>query len=281
MGFLRAQSRDDGFYQLLADSAHQAVAAAEMLTRMLGASAEEREELAPRLKEIEHQADEATHAIIHKVNSSFVTPFDHSDIVELAAALDDCTDFIESVGQTVVLYRMDGLMPGVTAQMEVIVRMAELTADAMPRLATMKQLKDYWVEINRLENEGDAIYRGLLRDLFGGAVSDPIEVIKHKDIIERLEAERRVIFRYVDESGQATDEGNANGSMNNIAGIINVDGNVLGLMPHPERSVEALLGYRQGELVGRSSPCPARPDVAISPARTRLKIATSGGAGAG
>ena len=105
----------------------------------------------------------------------------------MAAALDDCTDFMESVGQTVVLYRMDGLMPGVTAQMEVIVRMAELTADAMPRLATMKQLKDYWVEINRLENEGDAIYRGLLRDLFGGAVSDPIEVIKHKDIIERLE----------------------------------------------------------------------------------------------
>lgn len=187
MGFLRATSRDDSFYQLLADSARQTVAAAEMLTHMLGAGAEEREELAPRLKDIEHEADEATHAIIHKVNSSFVTPFDHSDIVELAAALDDCTDLIESVGQMIVLYRMDGLMPEVTAQMEVIVRMAELTADVMPRLATMKELRDYWVEINRLENEGDSIYRGLLRDLFGGAVTDPIEVIKHKDIIERLE----------------------------------------------------------------------------------------------
>lgn len=66
------------------------------------------------------------------------------------------------------------------------------------------------------------------------------------DVIERLEAERRVIFRYVDESGQATDEGNANGSMNNIAGIISEEGNVLGLMPHPERSVEALLGSTDG-----------------------------------
>lgn len=66
------------------------------------------------------------------------------------------------------------------------------------------------------------------------------------DVIERLEAERRVIFRYVDESGQATDAGNANGSMNNIAGIINERGNVLGLMPHPERSVEALLGSTDG-----------------------------------
>ncbi len=163
------------------------MAAAELLTVLLGSAPEEREELARQLKDIEHAADEATHAIISKVNTSFVTPFDHEDIVELAASLDDCTDFIESVGQTVVLYRMDGLMPDITAQMKVIVRMAELTADAMPRLTTMKELRDYWVEINRLENEGDAIYRGLLRDLFGGAVTDPIEVIKHKDIIERLE----------------------------------------------------------------------------------------------
>ncbi len=187
MGFLKPTPKDDSFFQLLAASARQSVAAAEKLTQMLAAAPLERESLAPELKAIEHEADEATHAIIHKVNSSFVTPFDHSDILELAAALDDCTDYIESVGQTIVLYRMDSLMPAVTDQMKVIVRMAELTAEAMPRLATMKELRDYWVEINRLENEGDAIYRGLLRDLFGGAVTDPIEVIKHKDIIERLE----------------------------------------------------------------------------------------------
>jgi phosphoribosylformylglycinamidine synthase I len=66
------------------------------------------------------------------------------------------------------------------------------------------------------------------------------------DTIAQLEAERRVVFRYVDESGEATDAGNANGSMNNIAGIINERGNVLGLMPHPERSVEALLGSTDG-----------------------------------
>ena len=48
-------------------------------------------------------------------------------------------------------------------------------------------MPEYWVEINRLENEGDVIYRTLLRDLFGGAVTDPVEIIKHKDIIERLE----------------------------------------------------------------------------------------------
>jgi phosphoribosylformylglycinamidine synthase I len=64
--------------------------------------------------------------------------------------------------------------------------------------------------------------------------------------IAQLEAENRVVFRYVDASGEATDAGNANGSMNNIAGIISEAGNVLGLMPHPERSVEALLGSTDG-----------------------------------
>ncbi|UUZ45122.1 DUF47 family protein [Janibacter limosus] len=187
MGILKPSSRDDAFFQLLADSARQCVAAAGLLTQMLAADTTEREVLLPRLKDIEHEADEATHAIIRKVNTSFVTPFDHGDIVELAASPDDCTDAIEAAGQMVVLYRMNGLMPDITAQMEVIVRMAQLTADAMPRLATMKELPEYWVEINRPENEGDVIYRTLLRDLFGGAVTDPIEVIKHKDIIERLE----------------------------------------------------------------------------------------------
>jgi phosphoribosylformylglycinamidine synthase subunit PurQ / glutaminase len=64
--------------------------------------------------------------------------------------------------------------------------------------------------------------------------------------LQRLEAERRVVFRYVDDAGDATDAGNPNGSLNNIAGIINERGNVLGLMPHPERSVELLLGSADG-----------------------------------
>ncbi len=64
--------------------------------------------------------------------------------------------------------------------------------------------------------------------------------------IEQLESKRQVVFRYVDADGEPTAAGNANGSMNNIAGIINAQGNVLGLMPHPERSVEQLLGSADG-----------------------------------
>jgi len=70
--------------------------------------------------------------------------------------------------------------------------------------------------------------------------------VADRETLERLEAERRVVFRYVDANGEATDEANPNGSVHNIAGIVNAGGNVLGLMPHPERAVEALLGSADG-----------------------------------
>lgn len=72
------------------------------------------------------------------------------------------------------------------------------------------------------------------------------------DTVAELEAERRVVFRYVTPEGDVTPEANPNGSINNIAGIINARGNVLGMMPHPERSAEALLGGSDGLVIFRS-----------------------------
>ena len=103
-------------------------------------------------------------------------------------SLDDCVDAMDAVGGMIVLYRVDELLPGVTKQVAVISRMAELTAAAMPRLRSMKDLDEYWIEINRLENQADRIYRELVAGLFNGAVTDPIEVLKHKDVIAGLES---------------------------------------------------------------------------------------------
>lgn len=72
------------------------------------------------------------------------------------------------------------------------------------------------------------------------------------ETVSLLERSGRVVFRYCDESGQVTPEANPNGSANNIAGIVNERGNVLGMMPHPERACEALLGGEDGNLVFRS-----------------------------
>ncbi|NLG64913.1 MAG: phosphoribosylformylglycinamidine synthase I, partial [Actinobacteria bacterium] len=64
--------------------------------------------------------------------------------------------------------------------------------------------------------------------------------------LDRLEGDGRVIFRYVDEDGAPAPAANPNGSMRNIAGILNEGGNVLGMMPHPERAVDELLGSADG-----------------------------------
>lgn len=72
------------------------------------------------------------------------------------------------------------------------------------------------------------------------------------DVIARLEKNRQIIFRYVDDRGEATDEANPNGSLNNIAGICNATRNVVGLMPHPERACEAMLGSADGLIVFES-----------------------------
>ena len=67
--------------------------------------------------------------------------------------------------------------------------------------------------------------------------------------LSKLDSHKRVAFRYVDEKGNTTDEANPNGSIENIAGIINEQGNVLGMMPHPERASEQILGSEDGKKI--------------------------------
>jgi predicted phosphate transport protein (TIGR00153 family) len=188
VGF-RLTPQDNSFYDMFAKSAAFLVEGSRELTKMLGAGVGERESIAARMREIEHNADEATHEIIRKVNSSFITPFDREDIHGLASALDDCMDLMDATVDLIVLYRIGELPSGVSDQVEVLSRMSELTADAMPRLRSMKDLGEYWIEINRLENQADQFYRRLLADLFNGEFgSDAITVMKLKEVIEELEA---------------------------------------------------------------------------------------------
>jgi len=187
VGF-RLTPQENSFYDLFAKSASYLVDGARELTTILGSAPSEREAIAARMRDIEHQADEATHEIIRKVNSSFITPFDREDIHGLAANLDDCMDLMDAAVDLIVLYRIGELPAGVAHQVEVLTRMSELTAEAMPKLRSMKDLTEYWIEINRLENQADQIYRRLLAELFNGQATDAITIMKHKEVIEELEA---------------------------------------------------------------------------------------------
>jgi uncharacterized protein len=138
------------------------------------------------IRRLEHRGDELTKEILQRLNSTFVTPFDREDIYALASGLDDVMDFMEEAVDMTVLYEVGVLPAELAEQVDVLQRCAELTAEAMPRLKSMKNLEEYWIEINRLENAGDKNHRRMLAKLFSGEFKT-IEVLKLKDIVEALE----------------------------------------------------------------------------------------------
>jgi predicted phosphate transport protein (TIGR00153 family) len=182
---LRLRPVDTSFYDLFTKSAQHLVLGAELLAEMLSDSSN-KADVAERMRAAEHAADETTHEIVRKVNSTFVTPFDREDIYSLGSGLDDVMDMMDEAVDLILLYEVAALPPDLSEQVSVIQRCAELTAEAMPRLQSMKSLDDYWIEINRLENAGDKNHRRILANLFSGEYKT-IEVLKLKDVEESLE----------------------------------------------------------------------------------------------
>jgi predicted phosphate transport protein (TIGR00153 family) len=183
----RLTPRDDRFYTMFATAAENLVTGARLLSQQLTAPVEARPAIAVEMHDTEHAGDDTTHEIFSAVNTTFVTPFDREDIYRLAGRLDDVLDHMDAAADLVVLYRPVEIPDGVDEQVDVLCRAADLTLDAMHRLRTPQELSSYWVEINRLENEGDQAYRRLLATLFSG-MYEPLELLKLKDVVEELEA---------------------------------------------------------------------------------------------
>lgn len=183
---LRFTPRDTTFFDLLAESAQLLVTGANLLAELLEADRKDRKAIAAKLNDAEHDADEATHTIMRRLNQTFVTPFDRDDIYQLASNLDDCMDYMEEAADLIVLYKLEELPKRISDQVQVLQRAAELTAEAMPRLRAMNDLADYWVEINRLENQADKSYRKLLAQLFDDGL-DPVTLMKLKEVVDKLE----------------------------------------------------------------------------------------------
>ena len=181
----RLRPVDTAFYDLFTESAQHLVVGAGLLAEMLAEGAD-RTAVAERMRQAEHEADETTHAIVRRVNQTFVTPFDREDIYRLASGLDDVMDMMDEVVDLVLLYEVKAMPPELSEQVWVIQQCADLTAAAMPKLRSMQSLEEYWIEINRLENEGDRNHRRTLAKLFSGEFKT-IEVLKLKDIVEALE----------------------------------------------------------------------------------------------
>jgi predicted phosphate transport protein (TIGR00153 family) len=177
--------REEKFFDFFIQDAQNVLAGARLLDELFR-SYDQRERIASQLRDLEHKGDTISHDIGQKLETTFITPFDREDIQELISRLDDVIDFIEEVADTCILYKIDEPTPPVIAQAEIVVKQTEEIVRALEKLRGFKGLAPHWIEIHRLENEGDRVARQAIADLFTNG-TDPIEIIKWKDMYGLLE----------------------------------------------------------------------------------------------
>jgi uncharacterized protein len=173
------------FFDLFEEAGANIVHAAGLLERMLD-EWPDHGELASEIDACEHEGDRITHAIIQRLNQTFVTPIDREDIYALASGLDDIVDWIEEVADFFSLYRIEAPMSQAQQQARILHLACQQVAQAIPRLRRFEDIHHFTVETNRYENEGDRVVREALASLFQAGI-DPMLVIRWKDIFERLE----------------------------------------------------------------------------------------------
>jgi uncharacterized protein len=139
------------------------------------------------VKALEHEGDRITREIIQLLNTQYVTPFDREDIYGLATAIDDVVDHIEEACDSLELYAVEKAIPEALEQCRILVDAVELLAFALADLKSRRGVQATLVELKNREDEGDRVVRDAIAALFKESGSDPLLVIRWKDIFEGLE----------------------------------------------------------------------------------------------
>lgn len=182
----RLVPRDESFFELFVRQATNIEVAAQTLHDLV-MDEQDAPRKAARLRDLEHEGDEITHEVMRRLNTVFVTPLDHEDIHKLTSTLDDILDHTEAAGDLFDLHKIDRSLPAMRSQADVLLRATATMREALALLPKYDKLTPFWVEINRIENEGDRVYRQAVADLFGGEYR-AMDVLKWKEIIDEMEA---------------------------------------------------------------------------------------------
>ena len=185
MARLSLLPRDRTFFDLFIEAGQNTVKTAKLLDEMMGTWPDSGD-LAQQVVEAEHEGDRITHEIVQRLNSTFVTPIDREDIYGLATQMDDIVDFAEEAADFLGLYKIEAPMEQAQALTKVLVAACEQLAAGLEHLPEFKDLDKYWIEIHRLENEGDRISRDAVASLFSNGI-DPMVDILWKDIFAVLD----------------------------------------------------------------------------------------------
>jgi predicted phosphate transport protein (TIGR00153 family) len=177
--------REEKFFELFIEDASNVLGGARVLEEFFR-SYDQRERLASQLRDAEHRGDTISHDIGQRLENTFVTPFDREDIHQLISRLDDILDFIDEVADTCLLFKIEEPTPAAQEQAAIIVKQCEEIVRALEKLRGFRNIAPHWIEIHRLENEGDRVTRQAMANLFDNG-QDAVEIIKWKDVYARLE----------------------------------------------------------------------------------------------
>jgi hypothetical protein len=182
--------RETVFFDLLEAATANVFQAAQVFDRELRSGDPARfAELRRQMKDFEHAGDDLTREIMDRLNQTFVTPIDREDIMALAHAVDDVVDKIHAVCERLILYRIGHVMPAVTEISSIVVEGSGEILHLIRSLRNMSNQKDIRDRIRRvhtLENKADSIYHAALAQIFENP-TDPIELIKWKELLEQIE----------------------------------------------------------------------------------------------
>jgi uncharacterized protein len=180
--------REDRFYALIEASAANMTKGAEMLVAMLSDYTNIQEK-ARAIKDVEHAGDELTHDTYEQLNRIFVTPLDREDIGAISSAVDDVLDLVEAAADDFVLCSIEEPLPPSLEMAQLIVQGCVQIQQAMAYLRRLNKdraaFRDRLTEINRIENQGDDVYRNAIQTLF--RQSDPLLILKWKQVYDHLE----------------------------------------------------------------------------------------------
>ena len=182
----RILPRDQEFFVLFEKASQNILDGAELLKDLLD-NFDDVKEKARQIEEIEHKGDTFTHEIVKKLNTTFITPIDREDILNLASSIDDVIDLIHAASTRLSLYKITEVTPQAKELGFLILKATRELHRGISRLSTkMGEVYEHCVEVNSLENEADRVCRDAIAYLFEHE-KDPIAVLKWKEIYETLE----------------------------------------------------------------------------------------------
>ena len=159
---LRLRRDEQRLGDLLADLSGLVVVGAQHLAEALDGDQEIRERSASRLQETDHLAEAAAHAVLRALTAAFVTPFDRADVYRICWALRMCSARMDAAADELALFRLGELPTGAADLVQLVVRAADVTDDAVRRLGRPATLAEPWIELTRLDKQGGQAHRRLL-----------------------------------------------------------------------------------------------------------------------